>query len=75
LLPEAVRRVRAENSPPGAPKRQRKSSAAKTPAPTIALEEVPEMPTVGYGTSAAMEAAVFRVQRRKRTCRPLFVAA
>jgi hypothetical protein len=56
LLPEAVRRVRAENARPGAPKRQRKTGASKTPAP-VALEEAHEMPAVGYGSPAAMEAA------------------
>jgi len=57
LLPEAVRRVRAENTRPGAPKRQRKSTASKAAAPTLSLDEAPEVPTLGYGSEAAMEAA------------------
>jgi RNA polymerase sigma-70 factor, ECF subfamily len=56
LVPEAVRSVRAENSPPGAPKRQRKPGA-KASAPTVSLEAVAEVHTAGYGSPEAMEAA------------------
>lgn len=57
LLPEAVRRVRAENARPGTPKRQRKSTASKVSGPTSSLDAVPVMPAVGYGSPEAMEAA------------------
>jgi hypothetical protein len=39
------------------PKRQRKSTASKPSGPTPSLDEVPEMPAVGYGSPEAMEAA------------------
>src|SRR5262249_59539333 len=57
LLAEAVRRIRAENARPGARKRERGSRDQKVPGPTRSLDEVPAMPSVGYGTPEAMEAA------------------
>jgi hypothetical protein len=56
LLPESVRRIRAENARPGAPKRQRKQGGAGTFAPTLSLDDVPEHHGTGYGSPAAMEA-------------------
>ena len=50
ILPEDLRSVRTEYAPPGAPKRQRKPGARKTPPPSVALDDVPELRAVGYGS-------------------------
>ena len=48
--------MRAQNAPPGAPKRQRKPGVAKISAQPECLEDVPDLRAVGYGSQEAMEA-------------------
>jgi hypothetical protein len=50
-----VRSVRAENAPPGAPKRQRKPGAT-APTPTLSLDAAADVQIAGYGSPVAMEA-------------------
>lgn len=57
LLPEALRRIRAENAPPGVRKRERKASNSATVGPAVSIDAVPAVPSVGYGSPAAIEAA------------------
>lgn len=55
LLPEAVRRTRADYAAAGTPKRRRKPGRGTLPPPS--LDEVPEPRSAGYGSPEAMEAA------------------
>lgn len=57
LLPEAVRRIRADNAQPGQPKRHRKPGTTPLLTPATGLDDVPEAHAAGYGSASAMEAA------------------
>jgi DNA-directed RNA polymerase specialized sigma24 family protein len=56
LLPEAIRRVRAENVPPGAMKRSRKPGAPKWAPPALPLDDALDAPLLGHGSHESMEA-------------------
>jgi hypothetical protein len=55
LVPEALRRVYAENAPPGALKRLRKGQPK--PRAAVDIDDAPDVEAVGYASAGAVEAA------------------